>query len=228
MSLSLSLSLWLSFHPYHYSRTHFSSKLLFQCCHFPMKPTTVIVNLSLILIDILTSRRTFPINALCIRMEDWRKTSPRTSDPSSVDSSWVCCARSWLSQFAWKASISFLMASIFFTCSWTRMSQNRCSFLIYSHTLFPFSRLLWSFGSSHWQQDIRLIEEMNPHKLLQRLSTTIHHSFHIQSHPSLDSMFPLRYLLKTQLLLNEPNVPSHVVHYMCFALFVSSIYHSLS
>jgi len=142
LSFSLSLSLWLTSYSYHYSRIHFSSKLLFQCCYFPMKPTAIIVNLSLIHVDILTSRRTFPINALCIRMEDWRNTSPRISDPSSIDSSWVCCVRSWFSQFAWKASISFLIASIFFTCSWTRISQKRCSFLIYYYSLYPFSRLL--------------------------------------------------------------------------------------
>lgn len=66
LSFSLSLSLWLTSYSYHYSRIHFSSKLLFQCCYFPMKPTAIIVNLSLIHVDILTSRRTFPINALCI------------------------------------------------------------------------------------------------------------------------------------------------------------------
>ena len=80
----------------------------------------------------------------------------------------------------------------------------------------------------HISSKIHSWEEMNPHRLLQRLSTTIHYSFHIQSHLSLDSMFPLRCLLKTQLLLNEPNVPFHVVHYKCFVLFVSSIYHSIS
>ena len=136
MSLCFCLCLHITPYPYHYSCTHFSSKLFSKCCHLPMKPTTIVINLFLTRIFILTSRRTFPINSLCIRIEDCRKISPRTdSDPSSTDSSFVCCDRSRFSQFVWKASISFLIASIFFTCSWTRISQNRWSFLICSHIL---------------------------------------------------------------------------------------------